>query len=141
MSVTRPTAWKASAIGQLRDHRGIDIDAERFHRRRQQIPDGDRVQHRAHHHAIVTPSELGPHRFLRLDRVGDDIGQRAVIADGAGQDKIDVVLHAGIHDAALQQTARDGLSDAAGAADGVDRAQMILRAFDRARAPCSEIHA
>ena len=32
---------EASAIGQLRDYPGIDIDAEFFHRRRQQIPDRD----------------------------------------------------------------------------------------------------
>ena len=32
---------EASAIGQLRDHPGIDIDAKCFHRRRQQIPDRD----------------------------------------------------------------------------------------------------
>ena len=140
MSVTKPTAWKAPAIGQLRDDPGIDIDAKCFHGRGQQISDRDRVQHRAHHHRDRDPFEFGPHRFLRLDRVGDDVGQRPVIADGTGEDKIDVVFHAGVHDAALEQTARDGLPDPAGSANGVDRAHMILRALVGERAVL-EIHA
>ncbi|MEJ2417171.1 MAG: AAA domain-containing protein [Exilibacterium sp.] len=46
--------------------------------------------------------------------VGDDLGQRAVVADGTCQDIGDVVLFAGIHDAVVDSHGLDRLLDGAG---------------------------
>ena len=140
MSVTRPTAWKAPRSASFVATAGIDIHAERFHRRGEQIPDRDRLQGRAHHHRDGNALQSGSHRFLRLDRIGNHIRQRAVISDGAGENKINAVLHTGVHDAALEQATRDRLLDAAQPADRVDRAEMILGAFIGERA-LLEMHA
>ena len=55
-----------------------------------------------------------------------DLGQRAVVADAAGQQEIDAVADALVHDARGEHAALDGLADAAGAADAVDRPQVVL---------------
>ena len=47
----------------------------------------------------VTPRSFSPHQLLGLQHVGDDLGQRAVVADAAGQEEIDAVADALVHDA------------------------------------------
>src|SRR5262249_11259943 len=61
-----------------------------------------------------------------LDDVGDDLGERAVVADGPGQDELDTILDARIHDAGREQAGFDRLTDAAYRADPVDRAQVVF---------------
>ena len=79
----------------------------------------------------IIRQNVTPRIFSRICRwatehVGDHLGQRAVVANAAGQQEIDVVAHAFVHDAGGQQAGFDGLADAAGAADAVDRPQVML---------------
>src|SRR5262249_3264458 len=61
------------------------------------------------------------------------VWQRAVIANRAGQDEIDIVFDAGVHDALAQNAMGDGLGNAAGRANGVDRAHVVFVTFVRQR--------
>ena len=67
--------------------------------------------------------------LLRLDQIHHRLGQRAVVADAAGEHELDALLHALVHDARLQHAALDGGADAAGAVDGVDRRHVIAVAL------------
>ncbi len=92
------------------------------------------------HEAERDALDFFAHDALRLDGVGDDIGERAVVADAAAEDVVDVVLHAVVHDARIEDAFFDGGADAAGAADAVDRAEVVLVArFDDVAA--FELHA
>ena len=82
---------KRAAIVELDDRRRIDVDADDFHPGGQQIADRHRVQRRGDHQAERNIANLLAHLPLRFERVGDHIGQRAVVADAAGEQKIDVV--------------------------------------------------
>ena len=55
-----------------------------------------------------TPRIVLAHLPLGVEHVGDDLRQRAVVADAAGQHERDVVLDALVHDAALEHALLDG---------------------------------
>ena len=63
---------------------------------------------------------------LGFEHVGDHVGQRAVVADAAGQQEIDVVLHAFVHDAGGEHALVDRVANRAAAANAVDRPQVML---------------
>ena len=65
---------------------------------------------------------------LRRDEVHDRLGQRAVVSNRAGEEVADAVRVTRVHDAGRQHAGSDGLGDAAGAADRVDRAHVIAMA-------------
>ena len=59
----------------------------------------------------VDVADLGAHLPLGLEHVGDHVGQRAVVADAAGQQEIDVVLDALVHDAGREHALLDRLRE------------------------------
>ena len=63
--------------------------------------------------------------LLRLDQVHHRFRQRTVIADAAGENDIDAMRRALVHDAALEHAGLDRLRDATSAVDGVDRRHVI----------------
>src|SRR5205823_5049519 len=78
--------------------------------------------HQAESHVADSLSHLS----LSSENVGNHLGQRAVVANAASEQKIDVVLHAFIHNAALQLPALDRTANAAEATDAIDGPQMVL---------------
>ena len=89
-----------AAVVEFDDRRWVDVDANDFDPRRQQIADRHRMQRRGDHQAKRDAANFLSHLPLSFQRVGDNFRQRAVVADAAGQQEIDVVLNALIHDAA-----------------------------------------
>ena len=85
----------------------------------QQVADRHRMQHRGDHQAEVDVFDPGPHLGLGLEHVGDHVRQRAVVADAAGEQELDIVLDAGVHDARLQHPLLDrrGESSRSGGCD------------------------
>ena len=67
-----------------------------------------------------------PHGALAAVGVADDLGQRAVVADGAGQDERHVVLYDAVDDAVVDVIVLDELRDRAAAAHLVDDVQMVI---------------
>lgn len=122
---------KGAAVVELDDRRGVDVDADDVDPGGQEIADRDRVERGCDHEAEGDALDFFAHHTLRLDGVGDDVGERAVVADAAAEDVVDAVLHAVVHDARFEDAFFDGWADAAGAADAVDRAEVMLVArFD-----------
>ncbi len=81
------------------------------------------------HEGEADAADVLAHLLLGFEHIGDDFGQRAVVADAAGQDERDAVADAFIHDAAFQDSLGNRGFDAALAAHGVDGAQVMLVAF------------
>lgn len=89
------------------------------------------MKRRGDHQAERHVADLLAHAGLSDERVGDHFGERAIIADAAGEQKLDIVSHALVHDPAFELAACNRLADAAGAANTIDRPQVVLVAgFD-----------
>ena len=67
-----------------------------------------------------------PHPVLGLERVGDHLGQRAVVANRTRQHQVDTVLDAFVHDSRGEHARLDGSGDAPRPADGVDGAEVVF---------------
>ena len=67
--------------------------------------------------------------MLCLNGIRDDIRQRSIIADTAGQQKGNLILNALIHNTGIQYFLIDGILDAAQAANAVDGTQVMLVSF------------
>ncbi len=70
--------------------------------------------------------DVPAHRFLRLQDIGDHLGEGTVVAHRAAQHERDAVDDARMHDAAPEDPSPDRPADAAAAADGVDRAHVVV---------------
>ena len=106
MSVTRPTAWKVPRSASFVTTPGLMSTQSVFTVAGSRFPTAIECNIVPIIIAIVTPPSFRPHRSLRLERVGDDVGQRAVVADRPARTK-STCFHTGIHDAALEQAALD----------------------------------
>ena len=124
--MTRPTRLERLLTRQARNDARIDVDADDLHRRGHHVHDGDGVEHRAHHEDERDVAQLLAHDALRFERIGDDAGKRAVVANRAGKDDVDAVFDAGVHDPAREEALRDGGGDPAGRADLVDRVHVVF---------------
>ena len=133
MSVMMPIAWALPRSASLVTVAGLMSTRHQRDRRGQEVPGRDRVQHRRHHDREADVRQLGAHRPLALDHVGVDVGQRAVVADGAHQHERLAGLHHRVHDAAGEDAGLHGRGDRAGRADGVDRAEVVLVPVRHAR--------
>jgi len=76
-----------------------------------------------------TPVNMFAHALLRFQHVGYDVGQGAVVADAAGEHEGNAAADAFEHDAAFNGALVDRGLDAADAANGIDRSQMVFVAF------------
>ena len=83
------------------------------------------MQRRGDHQAKGDAAEFFAHELLRHEHVGDDVGQRAVVADAAGQQVIDPVAHALIHHPRAEFALFHRRPDPAQPADAVDRAEVM----------------
>ena len=113
-----PTVWKLAAVGQLRDHRGVDVHAHGAHRGGQHVAHGDAVQHGAEHEAGAGLLRVAAHLALRLlwtSRMTSGIGpsSRMLPASTNGVP----VLTQRVHEAAAEHALLDGGGDAAAAPD------------------------
>ena len=122
----QPEGLRGAAVGQLGDHRRVDVDAHRPGRRRQQVAGGDGVEHGGAHDAEVDPGQRGAHPPPGLQHVGDHVGERAVVADRPGEHVLDPVADAFVHHPAAEDPRLDRGPDAPGGADAVDRAHVQL---------------
>ncbi len=131
-----------AAITQLRDHKLGLVHADRcqrpdvfghagVHECGEHVPDRDRVQCGGHEDRKRGNRRVGTHRVLRRQRVGNDVRQRAVVANRPGEHVWDAMRHERVHDAGLGDALRDGLFDRAGTANRVDRPHVqAVPAFD-----------
>ena len=95
-----------------------------------------RAEHQDHVRAVDQPGVI----VLRLDQVHLGVGERAVVANGAGEGERDAGADALVKDAAGEHALLDRLADAAAAADGIDgRKVMAMAVIDRDAA--HEVHA
>ena len=74
----------------------------------------------------VTPRIAGSHLALGFEHVGDHVGQGAVVADAAGEQKVDVVLTHSYMMPDLSDALVDRVPDRPAAANAVDCAQMMF---------------
>jgi hypothetical protein len=117
---------EAAAVAELDGGRRVDVDANHFDPSRQQVTDGNRMEHGRDHEAVRHVANSGAHLALGFHYIGDDVGQWAVVADAAGEQEIDIVFHAFIHDAGCEDAFVDRGADRAATANAVDRSQMML---------------
>ena len=82
-------------------------------------------QHQRHVLQTLGVAILGP------DEVHVRLGQRAIVANAAGQHVLDAALLALVENPGLDDLLRDGFADAADAPHGVNRAHVVMMsAFD-----------
>ncbi len=91
----------------------------------QEVADGDGAPRRSDHQAEGPVAGAFAHFGRSDERVGEDFGQRAIIADAAGEQKV-IVLNAFIHDASLVFPGCDRLANAAEATNLIESAQVML---------------
>src|SRR5262249_26039445 len=77
---------------------------------------------------------------LRVDDVGDRVGNRPVVADAAGKDERHASADAFVHHTRRQHAGADRRLDAAGAIDRIDGAHVVTVPAGY-RSPLLEIHA
>ena len=126
--VTTPKAWWVPAVLQLVHHELGLVHADRHERRRsavaeiergQHVADRDRVQRGGDEDGAGGLHGMLPHRVLRLERVAEDAGQRAVVADRPGEHEGHLVADQRVHDAALDEPGLDRTLD------GADRPHLV----------------
>ena len=66
------------------------------------------------------------HDLLRFDHICGDAGDRSFVADRPGQNDIDLVAHARMHDAAREDFLFNGGRDTPRFAHNIDCAQMVF---------------
>ena len=71
-------------------------------------------------------SHLRTHGVLRPVHVADDLRQRAVVADGAGQHERHALLDAGVHDAVADAVLREKRGDRSAGAHAVDHVDVVI---------------
>ena len=98
-SVTRPTVWKLPRSLSLMTVEGLMSTQTTLTQAGSRLPTATECSVVAIIRQNVTSRIFGPHLALGFEHVGDHVGQRAVVANAAGQQEIDVVLHALVHDA------------------------------------------
>src|SRR5262245_37929625 len=76
---------EGATVRKLSDDARVDVHASCLDAGGEQIADSDGVQHGAEHQCKFNSSQSGAHRFLRLDDIGDDFRQRAIVANRAGE--------------------------------------------------------
>src|SRR5262245_1932894 len=81
------------------------------------------------HQGEANAADVLAHLLLGIEHIGDDLGQGAIVADAAGQDKGDAVADALVHDAAFQDPLCDCVFDPSLPANGVDGPQVMFVAF------------
>ena len=84
------------------------------------------MQHSAEEQRQCDAFDLFAHDPLRLDRIGDYFGKRAIISDRSGQHKFNAARDAGVHDASGQRAAFDQASDAPSRTHDIDGAHVIF---------------
>src|SRR5687767_15693505 len=82
-----PERLVTAAVGQFRDDRLVDVDAVGLDTGLEHVADGDGVEGGGQHERDVDVADVTPHGVLGHDDVGDGVGKRPVVADGAGQDE------------------------------------------------------
>ena len=106
--------------------RGIDINADSFHGRREHGRHRERMLNSRQQQSVRHIGEFFTHDFLRFDRVCCYSRNRSLVTDRAGQHDIDVVTDAGMHDAAGQNLFLSGRGDSTCFADYIDRSHEVL---------------
>src|SRR5579883_737340 len=116
---------EATPIGELSDHRRIDIDHDRAHGSGQEIAGSDRVQHRGHHHRHLDAWQGRAHLLLRLLHIANHARHRAIVADRTGQDHAHAMRKRLIRNALFEQAGRNRLLNRTDRANSIDGAQVI----------------
>ena len=127
--------FQRAAVGKLRDDGGIDVHADEADAGGGHVSHADGMEHRGEHEDHFGALEKAGVVSLRLKEIHLRVGQGAVIANGAGQRELDVVPDAFIENAAGERALGDGGGNAAGAADGINRAQVMAVAAVDGDAP------
>ena len=91
---------------------------------RQHVADRDGVERGGDEDRAGRLDGVLPHGVLRRERVAVHAGQRAVVANRAGQHVRDPLGHQRVHDAALDEPGLHGALDGAGGAHPVDGAHV-----------------
>src|SRR4051812_27135588 len=117
---------EAAAVAELDDRRWIDVDADDFNPRGQQVSDSHRVEHRRDHQAVRDIVDGGAHLPVGLQPVRYHVRQRTVVADAAGEEEVDAMLNAFVHDARREPALVDGRADRPAAAYPVNGSQMMF---------------
>ena len=87
------------------------------------------MQHRAHHQRVGHADKLRTHRPLRFQGVGNYFRQRTVVANRPREHETGFLAHTLVHHALAEDAFGHGRRDAAGRADRIDRAHMVLVPF------------
>ena len=87
------------------------------------------MQHRAEHQDEARALQLRRVAVLGLDQVHQRVRQRAVVADGAGEDELHVALDERVHDPVLQDALAHRARDRSGVVDPIDRTHVVLVAL------------
>ena len=87
------------------------------------------MQRGGHHQGKAHAARFLAHHILGLEGIGDHVGKRPVVANRACQDKLHALFDAAIEDAPLHHPLLNGLVNAAGLSDRIDRSQMMLVTF------------
>ena len=98
-SVTMPTVWMLPRSVSFVTVAGLMSTQATFTHAGSRLPTAIECSVVATIRQKPTPGIVLPHRVLGLQHVGDDLRQRAVVADAAGQDERHVVPDALVHDA------------------------------------------
>jgi hypothetical protein len=72
-------------VGQLGDHRLVDVDAVGLHAGGEEIAGGDGVEGGGEHESDVDIVEKGTHGVGGRHHVGDHVGKGSVVTHGAAQ--------------------------------------------------------
>ncbi len=115
-----------ATVAELNDGRRVNVYANNFHRRRQQVSHGYGMQHYREHQAEGDVTHALAHLLLSFQSIRNNFRQGAIVADASGEQKIDVVFHAVVHDSRLQDALVNCLADATAAPNRVDRSEMVL---------------
>src|SRR5262249_32439907 len=117
---------RRAPIGKLGDSRLVDVYADKWDRRGQDVAGRDRVQHGGDHDGEPDAGQLCAHGALSLYDVCVDLWQWAVITDRAHQHEPLAALDHRVHDAAGQHAVLDRRGDRAGSADLVYRPDVVF---------------
>ena len=76
------------------------------------------------------------HHLLSLDRIGDHVRQRTIIADRAGKHERGLGFHERVHEPGREHALSDGLGYRTAPPVGIDRSKMMLMTAHREHAVC-----